>query len=195
MSEENLSLENFDFKDLNRRLNSPLSKEACRRIGVNENDLYFIDYETFLKINKDIHSLPREFQELRFNFAEKVRKENLRLCIQERRNIIKEFSKKGNNSSLYKNTVDYLPSNNDSNFENRKNFSINSLIEKKRLEIRHKVDLELKLEKIKKSSENDLEMEKERDDAIRQIQIKHQREKLDLSQKKETIKKKAIRRE
>jgi len=32
-------------------------------------------------------------------------------------------------------------------------------------------------------------MEKERDDAIRQIQIKHQREKLDLSQKKETIKK------
>ena len=71
---------------------SPRSLEACKRCGVNPNDLYFVNYETFINLHIDIKHMPRDFQELRYNYFEKIRRENVKLCTEERIKLINDHN-------------------------------------------------------------------------------------------------------
>ena len=68
---------------------SPRSIEACKKCGVDPNDLYYVNYETYLSLNQDLKTKPKDFQELRYNHFEKMRRENLKLCREERLKLIK----------------------------------------------------------------------------------------------------------
>ena len=46
-------------------INSPRSLEACRQLGIIPNELYFQDFETYVKMNPEVIALPKEIQKIR----------------------------------------------------------------------------------------------------------------------------------
>lgn len=57
----------MDFTDKNIRLNSPLSKKALSKLGLDENKLYEITKEEYIQRNKELEESPQEFINKRFN--------------------------------------------------------------------------------------------------------------------------------
>lgn len=84
------NLENIDFRNPSQRINSPRSLEACRRKGVKLQDLYHIDIEVYKNSSHDLKHLPKDVLELRYSYIEKMREENIQLCIEERKNLIRD---------------------------------------------------------------------------------------------------------
>lgn len=73
---------------------SPHSIEACRRRGIEPSELYFLNYESFLKLKAENSSLPREIIEERYNHYEKYRLQKLKKCIEERTILLNEEHRK-----------------------------------------------------------------------------------------------------
>ena len=46
-------------------INSPRSLEACRQLGIIPNELYFQDFETYVKMNPEVIAFPKEIQKIR----------------------------------------------------------------------------------------------------------------------------------
>ena len=60
-------------------INSPRSLEACRQLGIIPNELYFQDFETFVKLNPEVIGLPKDIQKLRFENIDNYRKETIQM--------------------------------------------------------------------------------------------------------------------
>ena len=69
-------------------MNSPRSLEACRQLGIIPNELYFQDFETYVKMNPEVIALPKEIQKIRFENIDNYRKETIQMVIDQREKII-----------------------------------------------------------------------------------------------------------
>ena len=72
---EKISLENFNYMFKKHRLTSPLSIQACKMQGVNEDDLIFLTLEEYVQIHPECMNLPKEFQQERYDNFEQNRKD------------------------------------------------------------------------------------------------------------------------
>ena len=96
-------------------MNSPRSIEACRQLGIIPSELYFQDFETFIKLNPEMISLPKDIQKIRFENIDNYRKETIKMVIDQREKIInnqkqKEKQKEKINESLENNNNNITPS-------------------------------------------------------------------------------------
>ena len=48
-------------------MNSPRSLEACRQLGILPEELYYQDFETYVKMNPEVIGLPKDIQKIRFD--------------------------------------------------------------------------------------------------------------------------------
>ena len=54
-------------------MNSPRSLEACRQLGILPEELYYQDFETYVKMNPEVIGLPKDIQKIRFENIDKYR--------------------------------------------------------------------------------------------------------------------------
>ena len=64
---DRISLENCDFNKKKMRINSPYSLIASELIGIEQEDLFFLSRDEYLKKNQDCQNLNKELQEERYN--------------------------------------------------------------------------------------------------------------------------------
>ena len=91
-------------------MNSPRSLEACRQLGIIPSELYFQDFETFIKINPEMISLPKDIQKIRFENIDNYRKETIKMVIDQREKIINNQKQKEKINKSLDNNNNITPS-------------------------------------------------------------------------------------
>ena len=85
-----ISILNADFSDKNTIINSPRSKEACLRLGIETSELIQQTLEEFKSKHPDVRSLDADMVKFRYNAAEKFRIQSINLIKKEREKIMDE---------------------------------------------------------------------------------------------------------
>ena len=104
-------------------MNSPRSLEACRQLGILPDELYFQDFDSFLRMNPEVIGLPKDIQKIRFENIDKYRKESIKMVISQRDIIIKNKKERNENSNV----------NNNIESSNNMNINENNIIESKQI--------------------------------------------------------------
>ena len=78
-------------------MNSPRSLEACRQLGILPEELYYQDFDTYIRMNPEVIGLPKEIQKIRFENIDKYRKETIEMAKTQRERIIEELENKNKN--------------------------------------------------------------------------------------------------
>ena len=129
-------------------MNSPRSLEACRQLGILPEELYFQDFETYIKLNPEVIGLPKDIQKIRFENIDKYRKETIRMVKEQRELIIN----KGKNEDNYE-TSDKMNINENNIIENNTVYNLDE-------QLNNIIDKEKKnLEKLKRRQKNEIEAE------------------------------------
>ena len=147
-------------------MDSPRSLEACRQLGIIPSELYFQDFETFVKLNPEIIGLPKEIQKMRFENIDNYRKETIQMVIDQREKIINNLkypetqentkinsNASVNNTNIYDNNT--VGNENSGNLDEKQipifnlDEQLNSIIEKEKKN----------LEKLKRRQKNEIEAE------------------------------------
>ena len=127
-------------------MNSPRSLEACRQLGILPEELYFQDFETYIKLNPEVIGLPKDIQKIRFENIDKYRKETIRMVKEQRELIIN----KGKNEDNYE-TSDKMNINENNIIENKTVYNLDE-------QLNNIIDKEKKnLEKLKRRQKNEIE--------------------------------------
>ena len=142
-----LSVIDVNFDNPKEIMNSPRSLEACRQLGIIPSELYFQDFETYVKLNPEVIGLPKDIQKIRFDNIDNYRKETIEMVKEQREKIINTLEEKKqqfestniskiNNATATKmNTNINTNSNDNSNPENNLynlDEQLNSMIEKEK---------------------------------------------------------------
>ena len=86
-NENNLiSLENYDFSNKSKLINSPRSLNACLRLGIEISELYKISMDDFKQKYPDVRYLDKELLELRYNGENDFRKKTAEQAKEEKPN-------------------------------------------------------------------------------------------------------------
>ena len=101
-----ISVENADFTNKNKMINSPRSIRACKELGILPSELYKISLEEYKKKNPDSFSLNPKILQFRYDGQEKFRNESIALVKKRREGIINN-SNKINNAKDSKNKNEY----------------------------------------------------------------------------------------
>ena len=88
-------------------MNSPRSLEACRQLGIIPNELYFQDFETYIKLNPEVIALPKDFQKMRFENIDNYRRETIKMVIEQREKIINNQNEIQRNNDYSENLNTY----------------------------------------------------------------------------------------
>ena len=86
--EGKISLENADFSSKGRRLNSPTSIEACRLIGVDQEELFSLTLDEYILAHPEAKNLDKSLQEERYNHYEENRKANIEAAKSKRSELL-----------------------------------------------------------------------------------------------------------
>jgi len=82
-----ISLENINLTSGKQRLTSPRSIEALDRLGIDLDELYFIDFKNYKLKHVEAMNLPDHIQQSRYDYYEKHRQHKLEEVLKERENI------------------------------------------------------------------------------------------------------------
>jgi len=180
----NFNLSNANFSDYRQRINSPRSIEACRRCGVDPNDLFKIDFNTYVSTHPDVRSLPQEFQANRYNNYDKLRSDIIYQCMEERNKII-EGMKMFTSSYSSKGSYD-LPNLSQTSGRMQAGddqMQLEKLKQRQKLEIQSKIDQELRMEMMRKDNEAKV-MKKRMMDELKKKQDTIRRNLVQMEEKK-----------
>ena len=136
-------------------MNSPRSLEACRQLGILPEELYYQDFETYVKMNPEVIGLPKDIQKIRFDNIDKYRKETIKM-VKDQRDLIINKEKGKENNEYYNNNVESYDKNNSNENNNIDNKTIYNLDE----QLNSMIDKEKKnIEKLKRRQKNEIEAE------------------------------------
>ena len=93
-----ISVENADFTNKNKMINSPRSIRACKELGILPSELYQISLEEYKSQNPSSFTLEPNLLKYRYDGYEKFRNETISM-VKKRRNII--ISKENNSKKSY----------------------------------------------------------------------------------------------
>ena len=85
-----ITIDNCDFMDRQKRINSPRTLKACEINGVIPEELYFLNYKDYLSAHPEITNLPDEIKRYRFNLLEKIRLKTIKLIKSKRNELIEK---------------------------------------------------------------------------------------------------------
>lgn len=95
-----INLDNLDYNNWKQKLSSPRSIKACKRVGVEPRELFFMDFQTFKSVNPEVRNLNKEVQNLRYEHYEKLRQDTVNAVKEERQKIIEEQKNLGESSKI-----------------------------------------------------------------------------------------------
>ena len=165
-------------------MNSPRSLEACRQLGILPEELYFQDFDTYIKLNPEVIGLPKDIQRIRFENIDKYRKETIKMVKDQRDLIInnrKEKEKEQNNNNE---TSDKMNINENNIIENKTIYNLDE-------QLNNIMDKEKKnLEKLKRRQKNEIEAEIETKIKSEMIRQKAEEKEKRIQEMNEKIKEK-----
>ena len=80
-----ISLDDVDFTSKSQMINSPRSIEACKRMGVQPQELYQLSEEEYKNKYPEVIGLSQKLFQYRYDAEEKFRKETIEQVKQERK--------------------------------------------------------------------------------------------------------------
>lgn len=184
-----LNLTSIDFTNFQHKLTSPRSLEACRRLGIDIKELYFVDLHTFRNSNFELRHLAPECLKLRYDHFEKLRMKSIANAKEERKKIIDQEEKKKSHSQSQSKAISLT--NDKSMTSEKKLFSTAIEIERKEIEkikfkqkkeIEAMIEYEIKMELIRKNNMDKIRRQQEK------VEV-HMKE-VDESRKREEAEKK-----
>ena len=95
-----LNLNSIDFTNFQHRITSPRSLEACRKLGVEIKELYYVDLDGFKNSNFELKHLAPEYLKIRYDHHERLRMQTISIAKEERLKIINDEDHKKNKSYL-----------------------------------------------------------------------------------------------
>ena len=137
-------------------MNSPRSLEACRQLGILPEELYYQDFDTYIRMNPEVIGLPKEIQKIRFENIDKYRKETIEMAKTQRERIIEELENKNKNEKKDENNNSINKENENNNENQEEKQQILNLDE----QLNTMKDKEKKnIEKLKRRQKNEIEAE------------------------------------
>ena len=134
-------------------MNSPRSLEACRQLGILPDELYYQDFDTYLRMNPEVIGLPKDIQKIRFENIDKYRKETIKMVIAQRDLIIKNQKEQNEFSNINFESSDKMNVNENNIIDNKQIYNLdeqlNNIINKEKKN----------LEKLKRRQKNEIEAE------------------------------------
>ena len=103
------SVDNVDFSSKSAIMNSPRSLEACKMLGVDPIEMYYIPFEEFKERNPDMKKLPSDLQQYRYDQFEKFRNETIAQVKEARQGIIDGEKEKAKSKNASGETRDESP--------------------------------------------------------------------------------------
>ena len=91
--EEKINLENATYKVNGKRINSPISQEAMKMLGLEEKDIYDLSFEQYLKRHFEAKTLDKELQKERYDHYKETREKLLKEAIQKRKELLNNEEK------------------------------------------------------------------------------------------------------
>ena len=91
--EEKINLENATYKVNGKRINSPISQEAMKMLGLEEKDMYDLSFEQYLKRHFEAKTLDKELQKERYDHYKETREKLLNEAIQKRKELLNNEEK------------------------------------------------------------------------------------------------------
>ena len=117
-------------------MNSPRSLEACRQLGILPEELYFQDFDTYIKMNPEVIGLPKDIQKLRFENIDKYRRETIKMIIDQRDLIINKLKEKNEDTNNNNESTDKMNTNENNIIENKTIYNLdeqlNNIIDKEK---------------------------------------------------------------
>jgi len=86
--EEKINLLNATYKVNGKRINSPISQEAMKMIGLEEKDIYDLSFEQYLKRHFEAKSLDKELQKERYDYYKETRQKLINEAIEKRNELL-----------------------------------------------------------------------------------------------------------
>ena len=96
-----ITIDNCDFMDRQKRINSPRTLKACEINGVIPEELYFLNYKDYLSAHPEITNLPDEIKRYRFNLLEKIRLKTIKLIKSKRNELIEKKARNNKKNEDY----------------------------------------------------------------------------------------------
>ena len=84
-------------------MNSPRSLEACKSLGVDPGELYYLEFDEFKTMNPEVKKLPKDLQDYHYEQFEKFRNDTINQIKEARQKII-EAEKEAQERSKQKST-------------------------------------------------------------------------------------------
>ncbi len=88
MNDTIITLENINLTSGKSRLTSPRSVEALERLGMDLEELYFMDFKNFKLANPDLLNIAEQFQKSRYETFERRRQSKLEEALKVKSNIL-----------------------------------------------------------------------------------------------------------
>ena len=148
----------IDFDKSKNQMDSPRSLEACRQLGIIPDELYYQDFETYIRLNPEVIGLPKEIQRIRFENIDKYRKTTIQMIKEQRTRIIDSEKDKKNNDTI--NANNNFVSNNNNEIMNNNTMDEERQIYNLDEQFDNMIDKERKnIEKLKRRQKNEIEAE------------------------------------
>ena len=156
---EVISLDNADFSNQDKLINSPRSIKACYSLGIRVFELYKLSEKQFKEKYPDVFTLSPELYKYRYDSEEKFRLTLIKLVMEERKKIIEKEERENERMKREKEEKEYME-------RLKKEREEEERIERERREEEEKLEKEKrkksKRKKNKEEEEKDLEDNKEK---------------------------------
>ena len=122
-------------------------------MGILPDELYYQDFDTYLRMNPEVIGLPKDIQKIRFENIDKYRQETIKMVIAQRDLIIKNQKEQNEFSNIIFESSDKMNVNENNIIDNKQIYNLdeqlNNIINKEKKN----------LEKLKRRQKNEIEAE------------------------------------
>jgi hypothetical protein len=105
---EIISLDNADFSNQDKLINSPRSIKACYSLGIRVFELYKLSEKQFKEKYPDVFTLSPELYKYRYDSEEKFRLTLIKLVMEERKKIIEKEERENERMKREKEEKEYM---------------------------------------------------------------------------------------
>ena len=111
---ESINVENADFTNKNKMINSPRTLKACKELGILPTELYKLSMDDYKKKDKTYFTLDQNLLKVKYEGYEKFRNDSIAL-VRKRREILilrekeNDAKEKDKFSKKSKSEINYLP--------------------------------------------------------------------------------------
>ena len=143
-------------------------------LGIEENRLYYISFDDFIKRHPELKNLYKDLQEKKYNHYEEKRKNLIQLSIKKRREIIEDNKK---SKKIQKSSSAAYVLEQGSTMLREEKEKLKHLRNQQITELKNLIEYEFKLEEIRKRNEEKIKIQEQKEEEMRKKREREKKEK------------------